>query len=113
MKEYFNIAELSEYLGIKKSTLYAKITSGQIPYYKIGRLVRFKKTEIDHWMEGLRQVPVDTERKATDVVRGLTRNIDIGGIIKKTIASVKTQGYNSASGKPGQSLGKGVDDGTI
>lgn len=55
MKEYIGINELSEHLGIKRSTLYARVADRLIPFYRIGRLIRFKKTEIDHWMESLRQ----------------------------------------------------------
>ncbi|MEW6003661.1 MAG: helix-turn-helix domain-containing protein [Nitrospirota bacterium] len=49
-KGYLNIEELSEYLGIKKSSLYAKVAKRQVPFYKIDRLIRFKKTEIDRWV---------------------------------------------------------------
>ena len=47
VKELLTIDELSEYLGVKKSTLYSKVEGREIPFYKIGHLVRFRKAEID------------------------------------------------------------------
>lgn len=46
-----SIEELAAYLGIKISTLYAWVHSRRIPYYKVGRLVKFRKSEIDEWLE--------------------------------------------------------------
>lgn len=46
-----NINELSQYLGIKKSTVYAWIHGKRIEYIKVGRLVKFDKRKIDAWLE--------------------------------------------------------------
>lgn len=97
MKEFLDIEDLSEYLSIKKSTLYAKVSSGQIPHYKIGHLVRFKKEEIDNWMEGLRKMVVDSATKTREIFDQLknSKKIDIDNIIKKSIESTKCKDYNS------------------
>jgi excisionase family DNA binding protein len=47
---FWDMVSLSRYLGIKRSTLYAMVERGEIPYYRIGRLVRFKPCEIDEWL---------------------------------------------------------------
>jgi excisionase family DNA binding protein len=52
MDEFWNIGRLSQYLGIKKSTLYAMIERKEIPFYRIGRLARFRQAEIDEWLLG-------------------------------------------------------------
>ena len=41
-RKYLNIDELSQYLGLKKSLLYSYVEAGEIPHYRIGRLLRFK-----------------------------------------------------------------------
>ena len=46
---YLTIHALSTYLGIKPKTLYARIK--EIPHYKVGRLIRFRKEDVDAWME--------------------------------------------------------------
>lgn len=56
-KEFFTIEQLSEYLNLKRSTLYLQVEKGQIPHYRIGRLLRFKKGEIDSWIESHRIAP--------------------------------------------------------
>lgn len=48
------ISDLSSYLGIKTKTLYAKVESGEIPHYRIGKLVRFRLDQINAWLEGCR-----------------------------------------------------------
>ncbi len=50
-KRFLGIKQLAEYLGVRESTLYAWVHTRQIPYYKIGRLVKFKLFEIDRWLE--------------------------------------------------------------
>ena len=114
MKEYINIDELSECLGIKKSTLYGKVERREIPYYKIGHLVRFKKTEIDKWVESLKQMVVDTDKKANEIIKCFgNRELDIGLFVKKTIASVKGEGYNPSKretpqGQASERRGNGI-----
>jgi excisionase family DNA binding protein len=48
---YIDITELALQLSIKKRTLYHLVQTMGIPHYRIGKLIRFKQTEIDEWME--------------------------------------------------------------
>jgi excisionase family DNA binding protein len=52
--EYIDIRELSTWLKIKLPTAYKMAESGQIPSYKLGKLRRFKVSEIQEWMESCR-----------------------------------------------------------
>lgn len=54
IKELKGINEISIYLDVKVSTVYAWVHTRQIPYYKIGRLVKFNLSEIERWVEGKR-----------------------------------------------------------
>ena len=76
MKELLTIDEISEYLGIKKSTLYSKVERREIPFYKIGHLIRFRKAEIDAWMENFKAEPEDLGVRARKITRTIqeTRN---------------------------------------
>lgn len=51
VKEVMDIKELSEYLGIGKSKIYALIRQQKIPASKIGRQYRFSKNVIDSWLK--------------------------------------------------------------
>ncbi len=53
-KKLLTISDISKYLNIKTKTLYAKVEAGEIPHYRIGRLVRFRLDEIDAWLEDCR-----------------------------------------------------------
>lgn len=50
-KEMVSIDEISNYLDVEVSTVYAWVHTRQIPYYKIGRLVKFKLKEIEQWVD--------------------------------------------------------------
>ncbi len=49
-KEIMNAQEIAEYLGIATSTVYKKVEYRQIPFTKIGSLLRFPKWIIDRWL---------------------------------------------------------------
>ncbi|MBM3244211.1 MAG: helix-turn-helix domain-containing protein [Candidatus Omnitrophica bacterium] len=50
-KQYLSVKELSQYMGISIHTIYLWIQLKKIPYYKIGKIVRFNLREIDAWLE--------------------------------------------------------------
>jgi excisionase family DNA binding protein len=50
MKKLISIDELANNLGIAKETVYQWTSMKVIPFYKIGRLVRFDEAEIDRWL---------------------------------------------------------------
>lgn len=91
-----NIIELAEYLGIKPMTLYAKVSAKEIPHYKVGRLVRFKKKEIDQWLSNLKQNPIDQtdiNKKVRSIInQNNSKEIDINKAIKKCIEEAKKEG---------------------
>jgi len=58
-----DIKDLSDYLRIGKSKIYALIRSRQIPASRIGRQYRFSKEVIDSWLrERLITQPVEPQR---------------------------------------------------
>jgi len=50
-KRFTDIKELAKYLGVKDSTIYSWVHIRAIPYFKIGRLVKFDLAIIDSWIE--------------------------------------------------------------
>jgi len=50
-KRFLGLEELSQYLGLAKGTLYIWVCHKQIPYYKVGRLLRFSLPEIEVWLK--------------------------------------------------------------
>ncbi len=55
-EEYLTIDELCELTRLKKATIYAMRSRREIPAYKFGRELRFRRSEIEDWMQTRRQV---------------------------------------------------------
>ena len=94
------IQEVSQYLHIKPATLYSKVGGGEIPHYKVGRLVRFKREDIDRWMEDHRRDPSDGDNRVKAILKSTNKGTkDIDGIVKKVIEEVKGNVYTSGHGR--------------
>lgn len=50
-QRYLSLKELSVYLSLSPKTLYTWAEEGRIPSYKFGRVWRFDKEEIDHFLK--------------------------------------------------------------
>ena len=113
---FSTIEEISQYLKVKPSTIYAMVAEKRIPHFRVGRLVRFRKFEIDLWMEGNRKECIDISRAARKVLKtARTPARDINKLVKKAIEQSKRIDYTASHGKPDQvkGLGKEVPDGTV
>ena len=103
---YMDIKSISDYFGMKASTLYSLVEQKKIPHYKVGRLVRFKKSDIDLWMEGNKKEVIDVSKAARLILktaRGPVR--DIEKVVKKSIDDVKGFVYTPSHGKPDRNQG--------
>jgi len=49
-RRYIGIGELSEYTGICVNTLRWWVHVRQVPFLKIGKLIKFDRIEIDAWL---------------------------------------------------------------
>jgi len=49
--DYCGIEELADWLELSKNTIYNYTCAKKIPYYKIGKILRFKKADICDWIE--------------------------------------------------------------
>ena len=47
----FDVKGLAEYLKVNISWIYNKVHLKEIPYFKCGKYTRFKKSQIDKWIE--------------------------------------------------------------
>jgi excisionase family DNA binding protein len=84
------IGEISEYLKLKRSTLYSMVKRKSIPCYRVGRLIRFKRMEIDLWMEGQKIDCIDLKKAARKVLVGVKNPpMDVRKMVKKVIDTAK------------------------
>ena len=49
-KQLLNTKEAAELLGLSKHTLYEWVIQKKIPYVKVGRLTKFKRKDLDEWL---------------------------------------------------------------
>ncbi|MCX5858036.1 MAG: helix-turn-helix domain-containing protein, partial [Deltaproteobacteria bacterium] len=83
--QYLKIGDISTYLNIKSKTLYAMVESGDIPYYRIGRLIRFKREDVDLWMEAKKVIGINPRGTSKRAFRSSKRNQYIDKVVRKTI----------------------------
>jgi len=63
-KEIMTLEEASTYLGLSKSNLYKKKSLNTIPFYKPnGKIIYFKRSDLDLYMLGNRQATNDEIRE--------------------------------------------------
>lgn len=46
-----NVKQVAQYLQLKESTIYSWAQDGKIPAIKIGRTWRFRRSDLDGWLE--------------------------------------------------------------
>jgi len=102
-----NVTEVSEWLQVKRSTIYLWAEQSMIPHMKLGRLLRFDHDEIEAWLDNHRQ-EVTTESTQPRCRNGTT-NVDA------LIAEAKRAVYTPCHGKPDQDRAtrKGEPDGSV
>jgi len=91
---FWDIEDLSHYLNVKVKTIYSMVPD--IPHYRIGKLIRFKKVEIDSWLESKREKDQENMQKRKPRE---SANNQIELLIRKTIDQAKQEDYNSHHGK--------------
>ena len=50
-ENYISIDEAADYLGVKPATIRTWIKTKNFPAHRVGRLWKFKRSEIDRWVE--------------------------------------------------------------
>ena len=48
---FMNLRQVAEYLNLAERTIYLWTQQGEFPAYKLGSTWRFKRQEIDEWLE--------------------------------------------------------------
>ncbi len=56
-ERWLSAKEVSEYLGVGRSTVYKWIERHELPAHKIGRLWKFRREEVDAWIRNDQMIP--------------------------------------------------------
>lgn len=49
-ENWISLSEIAEYIGVSKDTIRNWIKNSNMPAHKVGRLWKFRKSEIDAWI---------------------------------------------------------------
>lgn len=58
-KNFVNVTQACDYMGIKKSTLYSLTSNKKITHYKIGKLLVFKISDLNEFIESKKVTSID------------------------------------------------------
>jgi excisionase family DNA binding protein len=47
---WLSVDDVAAYLGIRRDTVYKWIERRRMPAHKVGRLWKFRRADIDHWV---------------------------------------------------------------
>ena len=49
-ERWLSVEEIAAHLGISKETVYRWLDRGKVPAHRVGRLWKFKASEVDEWV---------------------------------------------------------------
>jgi excisionase family DNA binding protein len=87
---FLTTEEVLEYLNVNLRTVYRLIKAGSIPAVRVGRQWRFRKRDIDQWLEGQRH----TEVKGTGATRSRILLVDDEESIRKLLSRMLESNYD-------------------
>jgi len=50
-EHWVNIEEVASHLGVTKDSIYRWVEKKRFPAHRVGRLLRFKLSEVDEWVK--------------------------------------------------------------
>ncbi len=60
-ERWLSVEEIAEHLGVKRDTIYKWVRTKDIPFHKVGRLVKFQIKEVDQWVKDGKAAPKGDE----------------------------------------------------
>lgn len=63
LDELATVEEIAPYLRVKVKTVYAWVSARQIPFIKIGRVIRFDRDQITEWVQSKCFLPFGLDHK--------------------------------------------------
>ena len=79
MDTYLTVREVAELVKLSVQTIRRYTMNREIPFHKINRAVRYKKTEIELWVEKREQAKADTLFNSEQTEGGLFDEAETGG----------------------------------
>ncbi len=100
---WLSVDEVAKYLGIKRFTVYKWVQRLDLPARKIGRLLKFRKSEIDDWVENqssIKRTKDMTPERILKLLEQKTKEIREYGVRRIGLFGSRVRG----EGKPGSDI---------
>ena len=62
LDDLMTLAEVAAYLRLSKDTVYRMASGGKLPASKVGSQWRFRRDDVDQWLETHRNIQRDEQR---------------------------------------------------
>lgn len=62
-EKLLNTGEVAAYLNCSRTTVRRLAARGELPHYRVGKMVRFRRGEVDLWLAGFRAGPQPGEAR--------------------------------------------------
>lgn len=49
-EKWVNLEDIADHLSVSKDTIRICIKDGKLPFYKVGKMYKFKISEVDEWV---------------------------------------------------------------
>ena len=66
-EQLMDIREVAKYLRVKDSTVYTWAQEGKLPAFRLGRLWRFRRDDLESWLENKRCDQAQEEPSFTEI----------------------------------------------
>jgi excisionase family DNA binding protein len=94
LETYLSIEGLAKYLGIAEKTVRKWVLNHDIPYHKIMKIIRFRVSEIEQWIEASGKNPQGNggEEQDGDLFAEDEAGNEMGGEEEKDIETAASEG---------------------
>ena len=96
---FLTTEEVLEYLHVNLRTVYRLIKAGKIPAVRVGRQWRFRKVDLDVWLNGQRTAPVHESSDTRQRVLVVDDEEGIRDLLSRTLAMAEYDVETSSDGK--------------
>lgn len=69
IEPWYSLEEISRHLGVSKETIYRWLERRIIPAHRMGKLWKFKPSEVDQWVKDGGAASTDFDQKLKEVER--------------------------------------------
>lgn len=68
-ERWLSVEEIAQHLGVSKETIYRWLEKQKVPAHRIGKLWKFKPSEVDQWVMSGEAATFERQNKDNSITR--------------------------------------------